>query len=990
MSERRRRASRLKKSFLIIFVLALGFTSGVSAAPDDVGPQAPAFQDPDDLDNDGIENLVDNCPLNFNPNQEDTNGDGIGDACDLDNDGIENLVDNCPLVYNAGQLDTDGDAAGDACDNGYDQDLDGIYDGVETHLINTFAPIVWLHSEDPYRPAGVEWLFQRSDAPLKFHFGIWPAFCDKDDFYGLTTLNSPIGDGINLLGIKTQFEWYSEGAGCMVLPESSDLSGVSMHYAIDMEPVAGFHWVYLGDDPSSAPFYATVARGVFPNTFSISYWFFYPYNGCGYDQAMVEYCNWVHEGDWEHIVVWVHTDDGGATYQPLLVDYYYHGELDRYLWSDITALGNRPVVFSAKQTHASYPEEGWNYSCVAEDDLGSCWYWRLDYTDYGPLWDPLAPGGKGIINVGERPLNRSRDYFDPSMGVPLPDSEWILYGGTWGLDGPGTPSFRWYEGQDGIYPPTVWKVPDQTASTGIDKEFSIGPIAGFPGTTLVVGIDWGDGTAPTTSPPLGDHFYHMANHTYAAPGEYIVNVVVIDQIFNLWGGNIFKVTVTDGPVITSASSTTFTVGSSGSFTVTTSGVPPMSIASSGALPSGVTFVDNGDGTATLAGPPAAGEGGVYSLDLTASDGIGAKANQTFTLTVDSGAPAITSTSITAFPVGSSGSFTVTTSGIPVPSIAYSGALPSGVTFVDNGDGTGTLSGPPSVDSEGIYQITFTASNGVSPDSIQNFTLNVTLAPVITSADTAAFAIGQANSFTVSAAGFPLPTFGGEGALPDGVTFVDNGDGTATLAGIPAAGADGVYYLVLTASNGIGIDASQTFTLTVNSVTAPETGFAPGAFTRLPEQPASTAYTALGGLWLEIPALGVQAPIVGVPIGERTWDVTWLHDQVGWLEGTAFPTWAGNSTLTAHAYTADGLPGPFTGLGSLAYNDLIVVHMDGMRYTYALRTNDLVYADNNSYITRHEEYSWLTLVTCEQYDERTGSFPYRRVVRAVLISATPEY
>ena len=35
-----------------------------------------------DIDNDGICNNLDNCPQNYNPNQEDFNSDNIGDACD--------------------------------------------------------------------------------------------------------------------------------------------------------------------------------------------------------------------------------------------------------------------------------------------------------------------------------------------------------------------------------------------------------------------------------------------------------------------------------------------------------------------------------------------------------------------------------------------------------------------------------------------------------------------------------------------------------------------------------------------------------------------------------------------------------------------------------------------------------------------------------------------------------------------------------------------
>jgi len=54
-----------------------------------------------------------------------------------------------------------------------------------------------------------------------------------------------------------------------------------------------------------------------------------------------------------------------------------------------------------------------------------------------------------------------------------------------------------------------------------------------------------------------------------------------------------------------------------------------------------------------------------------------------------------------------------------------------------------------------------------------------------------------------------------GALPPGVTFTDNGDGTATIAGSPATSSGGLYQLAITAANGVGADAHQSFALTVN-------------------------------------------------------------------------------------------------------------------------------------------------------------------------------
>ena len=47
-----------------------------------------------------------------------------------------------------------------------------------------------------------------------------------------------------------------------------------------------------------------------------------------------------------------------------------------------------------------------------------------------------------------------------------------------------------------------------------------------------------------------------------------------------------------------------------------------------------------------------------------------------------------------------------------------------------------------------------------------------------------------------------------------MTFTDNGNGTATLAGTPAAGMGGIYTFTITASNGVSTDATQPFTLTV--------------------------------------------------------------------------------------------------------------------------------------------------------------------------------
>ena len=262
------------------------------------------------------------------------------------------------------------------------------------------------------------------------------------------------------------------------------------------------------------------------------------------------------------------------------------------------------------------------------------------------------------------------------------------------------------------------------------------------------------------------------------------------------------------PTITSANSTTFTVGVADSFQVTATGSPAPTYSVSGALPTGVTFSSSG----LLSGTPAGGTAGTYPLVITATNGTAPDATQNFTLTVVATPPTITSANSTTFNQGVAGNFAVTATGTNPITFAATGALPAGVSF----SAAGVLSGTPANGTAGSYPLVITAMNGVAPNDTQNFTLTVNAtAPTITSANSTSFAEITPGSFTVTTTGSPTMIYSiTSGALPAGLSL---NSATGVISGSPGPGTAGSYPFTLNASNGQAPDATQAFTLTVTAV-----------------------------------------------------------------------------------------------------------------------------------------------------------------------------
>jgi LPXTG-site transpeptidase (sortase) family protein len=214
-----------------------------------------------------------------------------------------------------------------------------------------------------------------------------------------------------------------------------------------------------------------------------------------------------------------------------------------------------------------------------------------------------------------------------------------------------------------------------------------------------------------------------------------------------------------------------------------------------------------------------------------------------------------------------------------------------------------------------------------------------------------------------------------------------GDGTT-------AGTDFIRNFIVSISGGGGGNrngsrGNKSDAKTIGNLLIPVTGFTPNQVTLLPIQPAGKAYKPLDEIRIEIPTLGIDFPIVGVSLSKNKWDLTWLNGKVGYLEGSAYPTFSGNTVLTAHVIDANNNLGPFSDIKGMQSGDKIYLHAYGQVYVYQVQENSKLLPTSISTVFKHEEYDWVTLVTCEDYNVKAKTYNYRRMVRAVLVSVIPE-
>ena len=231
-----------------------------------------------------------------------------------------------------------------------------------------------------------------------------------------------------------------------------------------------------------------------------------------------------------------------------------------------------------------------------------------------------------------------------------------------------------------------------------------------------------NGTEVTSGSPSGAIFLSI--------GENTITIVVTAESGNTQTYTIYVAK----PVLAiniQPQNTEVTVGEPATFTVVYTAFPEPTFQWQMSVNGGKKWKDiPGANTDTFTIPITTSNMSGYQYRVVLTNIVGSVTSNAAMLTVltAESAPIITSPNNATFTVNKNGSFIVTATGNPTPGIAYSGTLPSNISFIDNGNGTAKLSGKPAIGSEGTYPITFTASNGVMPNATQTFTLIVISKP----------------------------------------------------------------------------------------------------------------------------------------------------------------------------------------------------------------------------------------------------------------------
>lgn len=334
---------------------------------------------------------------------------------------------------------------------------------------------------------------------------------------------------------------------------------------------------------------------------------------------------------------------------------------------------------------------------------------------------------------------------------------------------------------------------------------------GAPAAHQVVTTGWDRPLVSVLDPlPAGLHLAQVDAATWVLAGMPEPSAVGAHRIRlradNAFGEPVVRtlpLTVTQYPTFAAADvATTAVEGVPTTVRLPLRGFPHPTVELVGAVP-GLSLSHTVGQDPVLTGTPQAGTTGVHELTVRATSTIaGAPAEATSTILLRIEAVAMIGSPPTAVAVaGRPLAHDLLVTGSPAPAVTARG-LPAGVRLEQHA-GVWSLRGAPEPGTGGVHEIRLTATNGVLESAGRTVHLTVREGPTL-SVTVPALREAQPGTVALRAvAGFPRATLRIEGRLPDGLRFIDGGDGTARLTGTPGRGSAGSWRLTAVADNGSG-------------------------------------------------------------------------------------------------------------------------------------------------------------------------------------------
>ena len=218
-------------------------------------------------------------------------------------------------------------------------------------------------------------------------------------------------------------------------------------------------------------------------------------------------------------------------------------------------------------------------------------------------------------------------------------------------------------------------------------------------------------TTITLDPPTGSAGTYHASVTAISEGEFVTEP--FDIIVTGTGGP-----ENNPPFVSAPAFATVEIGSSLSFLVTATDPDGDHVDLFGsALPPGSAFTDHGDNTGTFSWIPVAGQQGTHFASFSGLDNRGGSGAATTQILVTGGVeenqvPTLSAPATQQVDEGVALSFLVTATDPDGDAVTlFADGLPSGATFTDNGNNTGSLSWIPDFSQSGSYEVAFMGNDG---------------------------------------------------------------------------------------------------------------------------------------------------------------------------------------------------------------------------------------------------------------------------------------